>query len=492
MPPKKVEAVVVIEQPEQIALTESVIAQAMQLLTGNSSAVSTSSNAAGAAAPSAAGAGAATAATTSGIAPPSATSHGGGSINATASPISSRSAALAAEKQQQQPPSTSTTLSPQQQQHATALLNKTAPQLGGGNAAISCIAPNSSSSSPPVELLLAAALGVADSFTVDPHDRDTVDFALDCVHFCASQRRNSSAKKTLKMLVVMLEMRDQVHRGDVVAAKGLLRQFAASEVTAFAREAVIQTAAAEAAAASSAEYGSGFGSLFIARSDAAKDQRGGGGGGGGMGAAARSRRDNDRDAGHNASNNAALAVSAVPAALQFFSPADIGAVVDFAAFGLLQNWRLYQGAYLAQQQQQQQQLTQSLDGAEEKQKQRDIRILAPILPVAKPLPLRYAQMLAEWQAAEEQRRQAVATELKKLQDDERTALELEAKEKAALAAEEERQRQEEAAATLFFERHGTDLAVQHVQKELNDDLQVRHQALLARLAKLEEAYRISM
>jgi hypothetical protein len=371
----------------------------------------------------------------------------------------------------------------------------------------------------PLSALLASALSVADSYAVVRADRDTVDYAADVVRFAAATLGAAAPRKAFRLLTLMLELRESVLRGDPAAARARLKAWATAEVAAYNREAALQAAVAAAADALAAEQGASPVNTRGGFAAAAPGAGGGSGaplaGGGAAGAGAATgnaagggggpttRSGKARDAAE-----AAPPPPVVPAHAQYFSTADIGEVIDFAACGLLQHWRLFQAASAAGADAPGADASDALDldaprasvevgagaGAAADAPARPPRfvVLQQIVPPARPPPLRAALPLADWDAAERARRAGVAAELSRLQGEERAALEREAREAAARAAAEERQRQEAEAARLFFERHGTDLAVTHVQKELQQDIGQRHAALLARVARLEDIYRITV
>lgn len=330
-----------------------------------------------------------------------------------------------------------------------------------------------------VESLTAIALGCASEYKVVLRSSILVDFAVEAILF-ASQH-NYSAKKTIMFIRWLNDMRKAIElTGDVKEAKVMMKEQLVSHAEKAAKDASSSSAAGLQGGGAGGVAGGGSGDV------AGEGNPTGGEGGNPSGASAASAaatvkaapapkpsaKESKGGKGAKSDTNADAAATRVEAPI-LFSIQDMGYVADYVTTGLLQHWRLW---HLC-----------SRDA---------VHWSAPTiftvnvqLPM-RPPPLVRALTQEQHDVQQEEVRSKAELELTKLRQSEHEAAEIERLETERKLAEEKLAKEEQEAATLYFAKKGTHEAVNHVHKDVESQLGGRQQALLVRIAKLEELLKV--
>ena len=331
-----------------------------------------------------------------------------------------------------------------------------------------------------VENAVAQVLGCADDFKIVLRSSILVDFVVEAILF-ASQH-NYGARKTIMFVRWLTDMRASIEStGDVRDAKQMFRDQLVAHSERAAKEGLTAgggsgggggsalSASAADALDGALDGGAGGAASTAAASSAkapaaaaakgGKEAKGGAGGGKGRGAA-----------GADAADAAAGATRADAAGQgAIFSIADMGYVAEFVATGMLQHWRLW---HLC-----------CRDGVTWSAPT-EFRMTVQ-LPM-RPAPLSRSIPNDQWEQQQEELRKRAEVELAKLRQQEHDAAEAEQTECERREMEERLAREEQEASKLYFQRHGTETVVHTVHQQVETQLAVRQNALLQRLARLEE------
>jgi hypothetical protein len=308
-----------------------------------------------------------------------------------------------------------------------------------------------------VEQDVAAALNTENYKTNLPKGV-AVDFVVESILF-ASQHQ-FPPRKTAAFVRWMNDLRECIQKsGSVESAKQIFKEHLVSHAERSAKE----TAGGAGGSGADQDH------LDSTVSGAGKSSPQAGGG-----AAATAAAKKDPKAKAGGKNASVMDESAAPKVDPniFLTVGDVGAVADFVIPGLLQHWRLYHAVAAIPQ------VTHSgVDST-----RFTLQIQAPMKAPA----LSRALTLEEHEAHKKDRERKADVELMEMRQKEQA--ELDAQRKAAEAAEAERLRQEEEERQnqLFFAHQSTEKTVEILQDEIHSDLAQRQQALIQRLAKLEE------